>query len=63
MKTTMLQYALRAGLAGVLTLGAVAGWPGSVQAGAEPASQVSQFCVPPEQDPSSHRLYCRNGQG
>jgi len=63
MQTTMLQYALSAGLVGMVAIGAGGGWPGPVRPGAEAASQVSQYCVPPEQDPNSPRLYCRNGEG
>jgi hypothetical protein len=62
-KSAMLQYALSAGLVGMLAIGAGGGWPGPVRPGAEATSQVSQYCVPPEQDPNSPRLYCRNGEG
>src|SRR5262245_6425686 len=43
MQTTMLQYALSAGLVGMVAIGAGGGWPGPVRPGAEAASQVSQY--------------------
>ena len=62
--TAMRQYALSAALAGVVALGAMAGWPLQAEAASQISRyQVSQYCVPPEQDPNSHRIYCGTGQG
>jgi hypothetical protein len=70
MQTTMLRYALSAGLAGMLTISAAGAWLGPVRPGAEAArqvgsqvNQVSQYCIPPEEHPNSPRFYCQNGPG
>jgi hypothetical protein len=63
MRTTMLKYAIGAGLGGILTLGAAAGLA-QVHTEADTARHVAQFCVPAHDDnPDANRLYCRNEDG
>jgi hypothetical protein len=61
MQTTkpMLEYTSRLGLVALLALGASDHGPGSVGPKVELLSQVAQYCVPQNDDPNSHRLYCR----
>jgi hypothetical protein len=59
MRTTRLQNALRAAAGGMLALAAVAGALEQLQAGTHAASQVSQFCAPPqEEDSEAPKFYC-----
>jgi hypothetical protein len=51
-----------AGLGSVLALGAATGF-GQVRTETVAASQVAQFCVPPQENPDAHRFYCRNEDG
>ena len=62
MQTTklMLEHTSRLGLVGLLALGASDHGPGSVGPKVELLSQVAQYCVPPDDDPNSYRLYCRS---
>jgi hypothetical protein len=63
MRTTMLQYALTAGLGGMLALGAVTGRFGPVRTGPDATSQVTQYCAPEQNSdaPDAPRCYCGNG--
>jgi hypothetical protein len=61
MRTTLLKYALSAGLCAVLALGAAAGFG---EVGTTPApNEVAQFCIPSLDNPDAHRFYCRNEDG
>jgi hypothetical protein len=66
MRTTLLKYALGAGLCGVLAFGAAAG-SGQVWTVAAAPSQgtqlLTQFCVPALDKPDAHRFYCGNSDG
>jgi hypothetical protein len=57
----MLHYASTVALVGMLALGAGDHGPRSVRPKAGPLSQVTQYCVPPDDDLNSHRFYCRTG--
>jgi hypothetical protein len=61
MRTTLLKYALGAGLGGALAFGAAAGF-GEVGKAPVP-NQVAQFCIPSLDNPDAHRFYCRNEDG
>jgi hypothetical protein len=63
MYRTVMQYALSAGIGCLLALDAMTGGPRAPRPGAQAASRVAQYCVLPEQEPNSHRLYCRNEGG
>jgi hypothetical protein len=62
MRTTLLKYALGAGLGGALAFGAAAGF-GEVRTAPGTHSQVAQFCIPSLDNPDAHRFYCRNEDG
>ena len=62
MRTTALKYAMSVGLGGMLALGAATGF-GLVWTGTVAASQVTQYCVPPRDNPDAHRFYCGNEDG
>jgi hypothetical protein len=59
MRTTFLQYAAIAAIGGILALAPVAGPAEQLQDGARAASQLAQYCVPPQEDSDGSRLYCR----
>jgi hypothetical protein len=58
----MRTHAIGAGLAGLLLLGAAAGF-GPSATGPATAGQVSQYCVPARDYPDAHRFYCDHEQG
>jgi hypothetical protein len=62
MRTTIVRYAVGAGLGGMLALGAATGF-GQVRSGTVPDSQVTQYCVPSHDNPDPIRLYCGNEDG
>jgi hypothetical protein len=63
MRTRIVRYAAGAAVGGMLALGAAAGLA-RVGSGADPASQVAQFCVPAHDDNTDvNRLYCGNEDG
>jgi hypothetical protein len=59
MRATTLKYAMSVGLGGMLALGAATGF-GQVRTGTVAASQVTQYCLPPRDNPDAHRFYCGN---
>jgi hypothetical protein len=65
MRTTVLQYALTAGLSGMLALGAVTGSFGEARTGTGSTSQLAQYCAPDQGSDATNapRIYCREGQG
>ena len=62
MRTTILKYAIGAGLGGMLGLGAVTGHVLTEQGRTErvAASQVTQYCAPAHENLDAHRFYCGN---
>ena len=60
MRTTMVQYAVRAAVGGMLALAAATGSLEQMQAGAHAANQLAQYCAPAREDSEAPRLYCRN---
>jgi hypothetical protein len=59
MQMKTLHYASTIALAGMLALGDTDGGPRPAPPRIESLSRVTQYCVPPEDDPSPYRLYCR----
>ena len=59
MQMKTLPYASTLALAGMLALGDTDGGPRPAQPRIESLSRVTQYCVPPEDDPSPYRFYCR----
>jgi hypothetical protein len=59
MRPTALKYAMSVGLGGMLALGAATGF-GQVGTGTVAASQVTQYCLPPRDNPDAQRFYCGN---
>ena len=59
MQMKTLHYASTIGLAGILALAHPDAGPRPASPRIEPLSRVTQYCVPPEDDPSAYRLYCR----
>ena len=62
MRTTMMRYAVGAGLGSMLALAAATGF-GQIQTGTRAASQVTQYCVPSHDNPDAYRLYCGKEDG
>jgi hypothetical protein len=66
-RTTILKYAIGAGLGGMLGLGAVTGFghvlteQGRTETVA--ASQMTQYCAPAHENLDAPRLYCGNEDG
>ncbi len=60
---TMLQYAVSAAAGGMLALAAVTGSIDQIQAAANAANQVAQYCAPAQDDSEAPKFYCRNEQG
>ena len=61
MKMTATQYAITVGLAGALILTTPTLSVANVQKGAEDGRQMSQYCVP-EDNQDAHKFYCQNWQ-
>ena len=61
MRTTALKYAVGVGLGGMLALGAATGF-GEIRTTVA-ARQVTQYCIPPRDNPDAHRFYCGNEDG
>jgi hypothetical protein len=56
-----MRYAVSVGLVGALALGAATGWFAKARTEANASSRVAQYCVPPEENSDTIRIYCRNG--
>jgi hypothetical protein len=59
MRTTILQHAAVAAIGGILALAAITGPVGHLAGAARAASQVAQYCAPPQKDSEAPTLYCR----
>ena len=57
-KTAILQHALSIALVGTHALGGVPGLPVATTPAGEPSTRSVQYCVPPDDNPNSHRFYC-----
>ena len=57
MRATTLKYAMSVGLGGMLALGAATGL-GQARTRTVAASRVTQYCLPPHDNPDAHRFYC-----
>jgi hypothetical protein len=62
MRATALKYAMSVGLCGMLALGTATGF-GQLRAGTVAGLQVTQYCIPPRDNPDAHRFYCGNDDG
>ena len=62
MRTTALKYAMSVGLGGMLALGTATGF-GQLRTGTVAARQVTQYCIPPRDNPDAYRFYCGNEDG
>ena len=62
MRATALKYAMGVGLGGMLALGAATGFD-QLRTGTVAARQVTQYCIPPRDNPDAHRFYCGNEDG
>ena len=58
-ETAILQHALSIALVGIHALGGVPGLPAATTPAGEPSTRSVQYCVPQDDDPNSHRFYCR----
>ena len=58
-----MRCAVSVGLVGAVALGAATGWSAKARTEAHAASRVAQYCVPPEENSDTIRVYCRNGHG
>lgn len=58
MQMKMLPCASTLALTGMLALAHTDGGPRPASPRIEPLSRVTQYCVPPEDDPNPYRLYC-----
>jgi hypothetical protein len=61
MQMKMPHYASNLALVGMLALGTGDHGPSLVRPKAGPLSQVTQYCVSPDDDVNSYRFYCRTG--
>ena len=62
MRATALKYAMCVGLGGLLALGTATGF-GQLRTGTVAARQVTQYCIPPRDNPDAYRFYCGNEDG
>jgi len=62
MRATALKYAMSVGLCGMLALGTATGF-GQLRAGTVAGLQVTQYCIPPRDNPDAYRFYCGNEDG
>jgi hypothetical protein len=62
MRATALKYAMSVGLGGMLALGTPTDF-GQLRTGTVAARQVTQYCIPPRDNPDAHRFYCGNEDG
>lgn len=58
-RTAMLRHALSIALVGIHALAGVPGLPVATTFAGEPSTRSVQYCVPQDDDPNSHGLYCR----
>jgi hypothetical protein len=63
MRAIMLQYAVSAGVGGMLALAAATGSLEQLQAGVHAANQLTQYCAPAQEDSEAPKFYCRNDHG
>jgi hypothetical protein len=62
MRATALKYAMSVGLGGMLVLGTATG-SGQLRTGTVAAPQVTQYCIPPRDNPDAYRFYCGKEDG